>query len=51
MRTISRIMLCRDTASRTPVDLELLEFEGFGEAGGAVGWSETPELLLLCAFG
>jgi hypothetical protein len=26
-------MLCRDTASRTLVDLELLEFEGFGEAG------------------
>ena len=26
-------MLCRDTASRTLADLELLDFERFGEAG------------------
>ena len=67
MRTISRIMLCRDTASRILVDLELLEFEGFGEADGAVGSTpkiatveckpkqlrpeRVPELLSLCAFG
>jgi Protein of unknown function (DUF3435) len=42
MQIISRITLCRDTASRILVDLELLEFEGFGEAGGAVG--STPKI-------
>ena len=42
MQIISRITLCRNTASRILVDLELLEFEGFGEVGGAVG--STPKI-------